>query len=50
MQCRFKLRGVKFKRYLRWDELPEEVVAIDTIATFKRYLDRGLDGKGEEEY
>ena len=53
------MRGERFKRDLRgnfftqrvvrvWDELPEEVVEAGTITTFKRHLDRYMDGKGLE--
>lgn len=33
-----------------WNELPEEVVEVGTIITFKRHLDRYTDRKGLERY
>ena len=33
-----------------WNEMPEEVVEGGTMTTFKRHLDRYMDGKGLEGY
>ena len=54
---RFKLRGERINGNLRsncftqrvvrlWYRLPEVVVETDTIAIFKRHLDRYMDRKG----
>ena len=58
---RVKVRGKRFKRDLRGNffmqrvvrtcnELPEKVVEAGSIATFKKHLDKYMDGKGLEEF
>eukprot|EP00061_Rhincodon_typus_P004022 g21575.t1 len=57
---RFKVRGKKFERCAKHvfhttgdeclDALPEEVVEADTIAAFKKHLDKYMNKKGIEEY
>ena len=38
------------QRVVPWNELPEKVVEAGIITTFKRYLDRYMDGNGLEAY
>ena len=58
---RFKVKGGKFKGGVRsefltqrvisaWNALPEELVEADTIAMFKRHLDRYVNRQGIEGY
>ena len=58
---RFKMRGKRFKKAVKgnfftqkvvriWNLLPEKVVEAGTIATFKKHLDKYMDGKGLEGY
>ena len=55
------MRGERFKRDLRdnfftqrvvrvWNELSEKMVEAGSIATFKKHLDKYMDGKGLEGY
>ena len=58
---RFKVRRERFKRDLSgnfftqrvvriWNELPEKVVEAGPKASFKKHLDKYIDGKGLEGY